>query len=339
MKCAVLLHPGRLEISARDRPVCGGNDVILKVEVCGVCRTDRKSFNMGQRDLKLPRTLGHEITGIIAETGKNVKKHAAGERVQAAPGVFCAECEYCEQGLDHLCDHMQILGFHLDGGFAEYVRIPNADQLLQKVPDGLSMSAAALVEPLACAVNLQKRMSVHQADCVVILGAGPLGILSAKLAGRMGGGTIIIVEPHPARIKIAASCSDYQLPPEKALSEIMRITGSRGADIVIPCCPGSVPFAAGLGMAAKRGRIGFFSGLTSDEGLSHREWNIAHYRELTLTGSYGCSIEDNRIAMAYLASRQIDVSGLPSQTVSWDGLPDSLSSLEPHDHIFTYFIP
>ena len=343
MKSAILVSSGALEIIEQESPVCGPFDVILAIEVCGVCRTDRKAFNIGQRDLRLPRILGHEVVGTVQEIGREVTGFRPGERVQVSPGVFCGSCDYCVSGLDHLCDDMRIIGFHLDGGFAELLLVPgneHAPAVLNKVPAGLDSRTAALTEPLACCLNLQQRLSLESAETVVIFGAGPLGILSAGLARFMGAQKIVIIEPMENRRALAAPFSDRQFDFDaRTKAQILEFTGGRGADVVLSCCPGNAPFLMGLEIASKRGRIGFFSGLTDTVGITNTALNTIHYREITVAGSYGCSSSDNREALELLASGKISVAEAPSLDISWMELPETLSRLEPFEHIFTYFVP
>lgn len=343
LKCAILTKPETLEITQRPLPICNEYDVVVKVDTCGVCRTDRKAFSMGQRDLVLPRILGHEITGTVARIGSKVTSFAVGNRVQVAPGLFCGECCYCTEGLDHLCQKIQIIGFHLDGGFCQYIHIPGKDRepvILNELPADLDMETASLTEPLACCINLQKRLALEEAKYIVIFGAGPLGILSAMLARVVSKAKIIMIESHPHRLKIASQYCDYPLSTKKnVLNDVKEITKGVGADVVIPCCPGNEAFLMGLSLAAKRGRFGFFSGLVAQEGFPGAILNLGHYRELEIIGAYGCSLRHNREALKLLASRKVDVRDIASLTVSWQELPRILSQLKPDNHIFTYFKP
>jgi L-iditol 2-dehydrogenase len=223
-----------------------------------------KAYNLGQRDLRLPRILGHEIAGTVAETGKCVNQVKAGDRVQVAPGIPCGACTYCLQGLHHLCDSVCTMGFHCNGGFAEYVLVPERGVrhgALNIIPEHLSFQEAALTEPLACTVNLQDALAVQVGDAVVVFGAGPLGIINARLARARGAGTVILVEINEARLESAPPRDfDHRINALKKdpLKKVLEITGGRGADAVIPCCPDPSVFKAGLAMLAKRGRFGFF---------------------------------------------------------------------------------
>ncbi|MCL2136611.1 MAG: alcohol dehydrogenase catalytic domain-containing protein [Coriobacteriia bacterium] len=346
MRSAVLTDMGTLELVERDYPACQPDDVVVAVEVCGVCRTDRKAFAMGQRDLRLPRILGHEIVGRIVEAGRNVTGFNLGDRVQVYPGIPCTQCPDCLAENDHLCHDMQIRGFHVDGGFTEFMSIRGSSEgafglgALNLLPDTLDSKTASLAEPVACSINLQNRMSLGNAKTIVILGAGPLGYINAKLAKLAGVPKVIVVEPHPQRRALAAGFSDFQLDATgQTTSQIIDLTEGRGADVVIPCCPGNDAMETALQVAAKRGQIGFFSGLTDTQGLNISSLNNIHYQELTVLGSYGCSSYDNQRALGLLTDGLIDLAGLPTKELSWDGLAANLASLEPTEYIFTFFIP
>jgi L-iditol 2-dehydrogenase len=225
---------------------------------------------------------------------------------------------------------MQILGFHLDGGFAEFLLVPAAgvrSGVLQPIPEQLSFSEAALTEPLACCVNMQDSLHVGQEDRLLLIGAGPLGILNAKLAKARGVKKVILLEEKEERLKKAAGFEfDYLLDSCKrnTAEEVMRITQGRGADVAIPCCPGTEPFIQGISVLAKRGRLGFFSGLTAGS-FPEKDLNLIHYKELLVSGAYGCSVGHNREALGLMAEGKIEVRTMISRKIS---LAEVLQGLE-----------
>ena len=343
MKCAVMTSFKRLEISECEESPCGHSEVTVAVKLCGVCRTDRKMFNMGQRDLVLPRVLGHEIVGVVKEIGANVTGFRQGDIVQISPGVFCSSCEYCISGADHLCDKMRIIGFHLDGGFAELLRVPiisNSSPILNKVPSNLDYESACLAEPLACSINMQKRMNLGNAETLVVFGGGPLGVLNVQLARFLGVTRIAVVEPMESRRKFISCLSDCQFDfDHNTAQNIMEFSKGRGVDAVISCCSSSSAFRMGLEIAAKRSWIGFFSGITDNADIPNSALNLIHYKELNVIGSYGCSLSNNQEALALLATGFISVMGAPSNYISWRELPENLTHLYPQESVFTYFSP
>jgi L-iditol 2-dehydrogenase len=326
MKAALLEGIKTLKITEMETPRCKNGEILVKVGACGLCRTDMKAYNQGQQDLRLPRILGHEITGTAAETGAGVSHFKPGDRVQVAPGLPCGCCFYCLGGLHQMCDAVQIMGFHYDGGFAEYVLVPAKGVnhgVLNKMPAHLSFQEAALTEPLACSVNMQETARVGLGDVVVIFGAGPLGILNARLARARGAGPLILVEINEERVASATNrdfdyCADALTA--NPVNKIMDITGGRGADVVIPCCPAPETIGYGLNMLAKKGRFGFFSGLLQESKAPVPELNMIHYKELSVYGAYGCSAQHNRTALALLASGAIKVKDMITRTIELDEL-------------------
>ena len=342
MKCAELTSVGNLAIAMRGEPEAGPWDVLVDVDACCVCRTDRKAYAMGQRDLVLPRILGHEIAGRVKAVGSLVEGFKAGDRVQVPPGVGCGACAYCLSGADNLCQDVRIVGFHVDGGFSELLRVPGSAGRpagLLPVPDALDARTAALTEPLACCLNMQRRMGMEDAETAVVFGGGPAGALSAKLARALGARRIAVVEPDERRRKLAALYSDCQFDfDSQTVGRILEMSGGKGADAVLPCCPGNAAMAMALEVAAKRGKVGFFSGLT-ETSIATAAVNLMHYKELRVVGSYGCSFSDNREALALLASGKVDVEGLPGVDISWEELKDNLSRLDASAHMFAFFRP
>lgn len=333
MKAALLEDLGRISVLHVDTPVCREGEVLVKVEACGICRTDMKCFVYGQRDLHLPRILGHEIAGTVVETGPGVTVVKAGDRVQVAPGIPCGECKYCLNGMDHLCDRVQVMGFHYHGGFAEYVLVPAKGVkigALNLIPEHLTFAEAALTEPLACSVNMQESLQVGRGDRVLIFGAGPLGILNAKLARVRGAETIVLVETNEKR-RLAAEKREFDyclnsLTDDLSL-EIQRISGGRGIDVVIPCCPGAEPFNLGLNLLGKRGRFGFFSGLILDSPLE-TDINMIHYKELAVRGAYGCSSRHNKTALGLLGSGQVSVKDMITKRLALDDVQKGLEMVK-----------
>ena len=158
MQAAVLEGVQKLFIKQKEIPRCKAGEVLLQVKACSICRTDLKCYELGHRDLKLPRVLGHEIAGIVVETGSGVDKYKKGDRVQVSPGS-CGHCEFCLQGRDNLCRRLKIMGFNYDGGFAEYLLVP-AEAVLaaEHDPAPSCYEEASMTEPLACSLNMQEAL-------------------------------------------------------------------------------------------------------------------------------------------------------------------------------------
>ena len=150
MRAGVFLQPGTIKVLEIDDPHCGAHDVVIAVAQCGVCGTDRSIFR-GEYAVKAPLVLGHEYSGTVVETGTDVVGFDVGDRVVVDPNVVDDTCFYCRRGLSHLCSGLSPLGVVRPGGFAELSAVPA--RYLYKVPDDVTLSEAALIEPLACCIR------------------------------------------------------------------------------------------------------------------------------------------------------------------------------------------
>ncbi len=329
MKALVLVSVGHVRCEERDIPTCGPEEVLVRVKSCGICRTDWKCSTLGHRDLILPRVLGHEVAGIIVETGERVTDFRAGDRVQVSPGLACGSCHFCQAGRDHLCGGMKIMGFHYDGGFQEYLLLGAQavrNQVLNLIPENLSWEEACMAEPLACTINMQDSMQLGKIDSLLIHGTGRLGLLNLKLARYKGVKTVIGVEGHEGRLRAAEAFGfDHLIDASKArvIDEVRAITRGRGVEAAIPCCSAPEAMAEALEATGKQGAIGFFSGISREVSRAV-DFNQIHYKELRVYGAYGCRIAQNRKALHYMSSGRIEVRDLITKIIPLEEIPAGL---------------
>jgi L-iditol 2-dehydrogenase len=238
----------------------------------------------------MPRVLGHEIAALVhAQNG--VSDYAPGEMVVVHPGVSCGVCEYCLSGRDNRCDGIGIIGFSLDGGFSEYTRIPAkgvSGGVLLKAPAGIAAKHAALSEPLACAIRQRQVMQMGPQGKLLILGAGALGILTAKL-WTLEGWRVFLLDIDPAKIETAK-----RIGFEASDS----VTGAFDAAVV--CAPDPGAYEIAVERLKKGGTLGYFSGISGEVGMSRSALNLIHYKELQVSGAYGCALEDTKAALKLL---------------------------------------
>lgn len=338
MKAAVLRGIEDLKIADIDEPSYNPGDILIKVEACAICKTDVKMFHAGHRDLELPCVLGHEVAGTIIEVGEEVEdKFEEGDRVQVAPGLPCGSCPFCISGIPNMCDNMKIIGFHHDGGFAEYILVPAngvRNGCVTKIPPSLSFEEASLAEPLACCINAQTLCWISPGDTVAIIGAGPIGHLNAQLARIFGASEIIVIEKLLPRIEFTeknniadAIVGSKEFDPVDAIKER---TGGIGADVVIPACSAPEVLVQGIEMLKKRGRIVFFSGLPNGYKNITINHNLIHYKELKIFGAYGCTSEQNRKAVRLLSAGRINVKYLITHCISLDELIKGFELVDTH---------
>lgn len=301
MKAYVLKAEKTLTEEERPLPKCASGEALIKVTACGICRTDRKAWSIGQRDLHMPRILGHEIVGIVEAVGSDVDPELIGTRVIVHPGIFCGECVYCKDGRDQLCEKMRILGFHMDGGFAEYCLIPKeavTGGCLIPIPNKLDDLKATLAEPIACALNMMYALNEKKKDLpdcsLLIFGGGALGFITALLWKHRGlhSEHITIVEPNKQKRELLNKHGFNGIDTE-ALDSLY--------DISINCCPDPGAFEAAIKHLRAGGSFGYFSGLTGDSAPSASALNLIHYKELRIVGSYGCALKHTKEAAKLLS--------------------------------------
>lgn len=218
MKGFIFEAPGKGEIRelAERRPATG--EVLVRVKYCGVCGTDMniwRGTDRSERNI----VLGHEYCGTIVEVGAGVAGFQVGDRVAIDPNIPCQKCEPCRKGRINLCTALKALGVDIDGGFEEYCCVP--ENQLYLLPDSLSWEQAALMEPVACALNGINRADIAIGDDVLILGGGPMGLLMVQLARLRGAGHVILCERMDSRRQIGlqtgadavyANLEDCQFP-------------------------------------------------------------------------------------------------------------------------------
>ncbi len=196
MKAAVLVAPGRFEIEERPRPEPKENEVLVKLEACGICTLEQRLFTGAMR-LPLPLVPGHEAAGLIAAMGsKVIEELSPGQKVALDLVERCGECYYCRIGKSNLCLNRYKNPARMLGGFSEYIVVrPNQ---IFPVPDSVSYEEASFAEPLACCIHSLKRLKVAMTEDLLIIGAGTMGLLHV-LAARSMGLRITVSEPDAVR--------------------------------------------------------------------------------------------------------------------------------------------
>ncbi|MFA0816551.1 MAG: alcohol dehydrogenase catalytic domain-containing protein [Anaerofustis sp.] len=327
MKAYRLVNQQQLAYQELPMPEPQSGELLIQIAHCGICRTDRKCYAMGQRDLHMPRILGHEITGKVYALGSDVTGYQLGQRVVLHPGVSCGTCEFCRSDRDQLCHEMQIFGFHLDGGFAEYCLVPAQgvkNHIVIPIPDSLDFKTAALAEPLACAVNMKEKMP-NQIKHLVIFGGGALGTLTALLWIETESSDVTVVEPNQWKRDVLSGLHIRSVSSVEDLTEAV--------DAVINCCPDPSVFEAALNLLIPGGILGYFSGLTGADGIPQKTINQIHYKELCIVGAYGCALHHTQQAVKYLTQGLADA--VAKSSISLSELPVHIASLEQDQAIFT----
>jgi L-iditol 2-dehydrogenase len=298
-------------------PVAGPGEVTVRVRNCSTCGTDVKIFRFGHHHIVPPRVLGHEIAGEIVQVGPGAEGWARGDRVQVIAAIPCGRCGECRRGRMTVCPNQESMGYHYDGGFAEFVRVPAkvlAVAGLNRIPVGLGYAEASMAEPLACVLNGQELARVGAGDDVLVIGSGPIGCLHVRLARARGAARVFLVERNAQRLQVAAGL----VGPDAAIcvtetdvvDTVGTLTGGRGVDVAIVAAASGAAQQQALRLTARQGRLSFFGGLPKDDPIIALDSNLVHYRELTIVGANGSSPAHNARALGLIATGAVPVADL-----------------------------
>jgi len=225
----------RLEERSDPRPSAG--EALVKIAKVGVCGSDVHYYfdgGIGTRLVKEPIVLGHECAGEVVEVGPGAEGLKVGERVVIEPGVPCGKCVFCREGAYNNCDHMYFMATPPDdGAFCEYVAWPAA--YCYAMPDGMTYTEGAMIEPLAVAVYSVDLCAMKPGASVVILGSAAIGLLTLQCARCAGAGRIIVTDVLPQRLEVAKQLGadvTINAAEEEVAERVMEETGRLGAEIV-----------------------------------------------------------------------------------------------------------
>ncbi len=314
MKAVVFEGRERLRIAERPVPRCGPDDVLLRVAACGICGGDARSYFTGDR-FSHDRVPGHEAAGVVAEAGANAAWRP-GHRLALAAEVHCHACPYCRREWFQLCENLQILGKHMDGGMTDYMLLTPeilARGVVNRIPDGLSLLDAALSEPLCSVLASHDELAVQPGEAVAVLGCGPMGILHLEMLAARGACVAMVDISKPrlerARADFGADCV-IDASAEDVPAAVRAWTGGLGADVVITATPSPEAVAQSVSLVRKRGRIGVFGGLPADRACVALDMNRIHYGEIRVVGNFSYHPATHCKALEWLAAGRIRAAKL-----------------------------
>ncbi len=268
-------------------PEIGPDEVLVKNKISTTCGTDVKNYKRGYPLLKPPHPYGHEFSGVIAAVGKNVSRFHEGDRVAVHNTAPCNECYFCKKGLYSMCENMTFNR----GSYAEYVRVPNSivRQNMFVLDNSISHKTASLMEPFSCAVYGIDNCPIHQGDTVVVNGAGPIGLMFARLA-VLKGARVIVTDLLSNRLAAAKKLGVWKacnLTGVKNPIEFVRglTEAGRGADVVIEATGHIDVWEISVQMGRKGGFVLLFGGTKSGSRLEV-DATLLHYSQLTIKGVF-----------------------------------------------------
>jgi threonine dehydrogenase-like Zn-dependent dehydrogenase len=316
MQAGVLVGTRSLELRTFQVPRPGPGQALVQVRATALCTWEQRTYQ-GIQDIKTPFVGGHETAGIVAAVGEGVRLSSVGDRVTLG-AVDCGECYFCRRGYPARCEQ-RLGGFSLDGawgpwGLAEYKLV--SARALFAIPDRLSMEEAALAEPVSCVVHGVRALQPELGDDVVVIGAGPMGLLNVLVLKRRGARVIVCELDQARRDKARSLGADVVLDPSvgDVVLEVKALTGGRGAEAVVAAVGGGRVDELAFRLVATTGKVALFASAhpSSALGVDH---NLIHKNEVAVLGVEGKSVDDFRIAVKLLSERLIDVRPLIDRLV------------------------
>lgn len=288
MTAAVLYGKQDVRIEQIPIPRVGPGEVLVRVKTALTCGTDLKVYRQGfhARMIVPPAVFGHELAGVVEETGEGVESFTAGNRVVTANSGPCNQCFYCERHRANLCEDLVFL----NGAYAEYIKIPEriVRQNLLMLPDSLSFREAAFVEPLACVLKGIEETGIAEDDTVAVIGMGPVGLMFVQMLKQLGT-TVIAIGKRPSQLTMAQRMgADRVLDStvSNVVEQVRKITnGRRGADVVIEAVGRTETWQQAMGMVRRGGTINLFGGCPSGTHIP-LDTTLIHYSELTIRASF-----------------------------------------------------
>jgi L-iditol 2-dehydrogenase len=334
MRVARYYAPEDLRIEDAAVPEPGPGEILLKVRNCATCGTDVKIYYHGHQNLVPPRVIGHEVAGEVVALGTGTSGFSLGDRVQLIAAVPCGDCRECRRGHMTVCERLTAIGYHYDGGFAEYLVVPALVLRvggLNRIPDHVGYEEAAMTEPLACVLNGQELAGVGPGDDVVVVGAGPIGCLHVRLARAKGAERVFVVEQSAERLALAAERVHPDgvvlAPGQDPVASVRELTDGRGADVVLVAAASGTAQEQALQMAAPRGRVSLFAGLPKDAPTITLDSNRVHYRELSVVGAAGSTPAQNAAALRLIADGKVPVIDLITHRMSLERVHDAIAGV------------
>ena len=320
-------------------PVINDDEVLVKVKLCGICGTDWNIFIGKYVADRHPLIPGHEFWGVIEEVGKNVKGLKVGDRVSPDACIICGHCYFCRRGEGLMCESLTQIGIHIDGAYAEYVKVPWKKCYL--IPDEIKDSTtAAFIEPLTCVVESAKRMDSEIGASVVIIGCG-LGVVHAAVAKLRGAAPIIVVGDSVKKLEIAKEMgADHVIDINKtpdAVAEVMKLTGGVGADYVIEAVGHPKTYEQAMAMLRRGGKLQSFGVCKADDVAQMKPVDFV-LNEKGIDGSLAGIGNDWGVAINLLKHKRLDPSSMFSMIVPLSELGDALKEIQENKELMKVFV-
>ncbi|WP_337268904.1 zinc-dependent alcohol dehydrogenase family protein [Oryzifoliimicrobium ureilyticus] len=339
MKALVLEEIGKLVLRDVEMPETQPDEILVKVEACGICGTDRHLLH-GEFPAAPPVTLGHELTGVVQSVGAKVRSIRPGMRVTCDPNIACGICPECRDGHVNLCRNLRAIGIHRNGGFAEYVAMPETQAVV--LPDALDPLYGALCEPLACCLHGVDLANIRTGSSVAVLGGGVIGLLVVQLARLAGATNVVLLTRSAEKRKLAegiGATATIDPSDEAALAEALAEGGllASGAHTVFECAGVAETVKLSPSLARRGGTVVILGVLPQGEKVEIEPFDIL-FREIKLIGSFVNPFTQTRAA-GLIASGAIKVEPLITRKIGFSEALETIHAPAPGGEIRALLVP
>jgi len=320
MLSAILKSPGTIELQEVAVPEPEAGELLVKVRAALTCGTDLKAYLRGHSLIPMPGPFGHEFSGVVAARGKGTRRFKEGDAVMSVHSAPCLKCSYCAKGLFNLCENL--MSSKVLGAFSEYILIPRhvVSQNLFKKPDNLGFQEAAFLEPLSCVVHSVEPLNITNKDTVLIIGAGPIGLLHLMLLKHKGA-KVMITGLEQERLDTAGKLgADVVFHPSETATQVGDFSHGMGVDYVFECTGQPDVWESSVDYVRRGGTVVLFGGCKKDTDVTFSAERL-HYDEITLRGIFHFTPRDVKKAYLLLKNNEIDVKQLITATCSLKDLP------------------
>ncbi len=339
MKVAVYYNNRDVRIEERPVPKPGPGELLVRIEASGICGSDVMEW---YRIKKAPLVLGHEIAGVVEETGIGVTRFKKGDRVFATHHVPCGTCRRCAGGHPSVCETLRTTHFD-PGGFSEYVRVPSlqVEKGMLKIPDAMTFEEASFIEPLGCVVQGHRFAKFRKGQTVLVIGSGLAGLLHIQLAKAQGASKVLATDVSDYRLAAARRLgADVVFKAAEYTPERLRTeNGGALADLVVTCA-GAVPaIQQGLRSVEPGGTVLFFAPTGPDVQVPLPFFDLWK-DEVTLVNTYAASGEDLVTALDLIRDKSVKVSDMVTHRLPLSGAGEGFRlTAEPKDSLKVILFP
>ena len=301
MLAAMMYGPSDIRVEEVNKPACPEDGLILKIMSVGLCGSDIRNLTSDSRKGAYPFIYGHEIVGVVDEIGPKQTKYSVGDRLYLFPGTYCMECDNCISGHSENCENEHVAKLAGTGGFAQYIAV-GGEKIhyggIYEIPEGVSLEAASLGEPLTSVYACLDNIKVGYPDTLVIIGAGPIGCFMAQLAKVRGAQKVIMIDLNQQRLDMAKEFGvDITVNGSEVdtIAEVKRLTNGKGADKVISATPANITQTQSIHMVKKGGIVVFF-GRVPKGSMSELDTKLGEYNNNWIKRHFGASYEQSKAA-------------------------------------------